>query len=202
MHQKLIRNIWAVGRNYADHAAEMKAAVPKSPMIFLKAGTSIETSSKIKLPSWSNEIHYELELAFWVDEKLSYSHITLALDLTARDAQNEAKAKSAPWTLAKSFQGACPLGSWLSLSEIQNLDDLTFTLHVNDQIRQSGRVQDMIFNPATLLTYVQSHFPLTPSDVILTGTPAGVGPLQSGDTLVATLQIQNHTLLTCLWDVE
>ncbi len=202
MTQNLIRNIWAVGRNYADHAAELKNPVPTSPLFFLKAGTSIETGSKIKLPAWSNDVHHELEIALWIDENLQYSHLTLALDLTARDAQNEAKLKGTPWTLAKSFTSACPLGSWISLAEISSFESLQFQLKINHQIKQKGYAKDMIFKPETLLQFVKNHFPVVASDVLLTGTPAGVGPLRSGDLLEATLQSDQHTLLTCLWDIE
>ncbi len=202
MKTNLIRNIWAVGRNYADHAKEMKADLPKTPMIFLKAGTSIETGSKISLPNWSNDVHYELELAFWIDEKIGFSHVTLALDLTARDAQAEAKAKGTPWTLAKSFTGSCPLGSWVSLDEINSVQSLQFELKKNNQIVQSGRAEDMIFSPSTLLEYVKIHFPVVQSDIVLSGTPAGVGSLQSGDILQATLQSEKRTILSCHWDVE
>lgn len=202
MQQKLIKNIWAVGRNYADHAAEMKAEVPKSPFFFLKAGSTNESGSKIQLPKWSKDVHHELEIAYRVDENLSFSHITLALDLTARDAQAEAKAKGLPWTLAKSFKGACPIGSWIDLSEISAKESLEIELKKNNKVVQSGNINQMIFKPEALLTYLKEHYPIEPSDVVLTGTPAGVGPLISGDSLEATLRGNSHTLLTCLWDVE
>lgn len=202
MNSKLIRNIWCVGRNYANHAAEMKAEVPTTPMIFLKAGTSVETSSKIKLPVWSNDVHHELEMAYWIDENLNLTHLTLALDLTARDAQSEAKAKGAPWTRAKSFTGACPLGSWVSLNDAGLFTELQFELKRNGRVVQSGAAQDMIFKPEALLEFVKQHFPVAPSDILLTGTPAGVGPLESGDSLEATLQSGPRKILTCHWDVE
>lgn len=202
MQQKSIKNIWAVGRNYADHAVEMKAEVPKSPFFFLKAGSTSESGSKITLPSWSKEVHHELEIAYRIDENLSLSHITLALDLTARDAQTEAKSKGLPWTLAKSFSGSCPIGSWIDLNEISTHDGLEIELKKNGHVVQSGHFNQMIFKPDTLLQFLKEHFPLQASDVLLTGTPAGVGPIISGDLLEATLRGNNHTLLTCLWDVE
>lgn len=202
MQQKLIKNIWAVGRNYADHAAEMKAEVPKSPFFFLKAGSTNESSSKITLPKWSKDVHYELEIAYRLDENLSFSYVTLALDLTARDMQAEAKSKGLPWTLAKSFKGSCPIGSWIDLNEISAKESLEIELKKNGKIVQSGNINQMIFKPETLLSFLKEHFPIEPSDVVLTGTPAGVGPLTSGDALVATLRANSNTLLTCLWDVE
>lgn len=202
MQQKLIKNIWAVGRNYADHAAEMKAEIPKAPFFFLKAGSTSESASKIKLPEWSKDVHHELEIAYRVDENLSFSHITLALDLTARDAQAEAKSKGLPWTRAKSFTGSCPIGPWIDLKEISAPESLEIELKKNNKIVQTGHFNQMIFKPETLLLDLKRHFPLTPYDVVLTGTPAGVGPLNSGDALEATLRANSRALLTCLWDVE
>ena len=201
MTQNLIQNIWAVGRNYKDHAIEMKAEIPTEPFLFLKAGSSIETSSKIQLPAWSKDVHHELEIALWLDENLSFSHITLALDLTARDAQSAAKAKGLPWTLAKSFKGACPLGPWLSLNDVQSMESLNFKLIKNAQDAQIGHYHDMIFKPQQLLEFAKAHFPVKPYDVILTGTPAGVAQLKSGDALQAILQSENRSILTCQWDV-
>lgn len=201
MKNKLIQNIWAVGRNYVEHAAEMKAEVPKEPMFFLKAGSCIETSSQISLPVWSKDIHYELELAYWIDENLNLSHLTLALDLTARDAQSLAKSKGQPWTQAKSFKAACPMGSWVSLQDIGKPDDLVFRLFKNNQAVQVGLFKDMVFKPSDLLNYVKNFYPVCPYDVILSGTPAGVGPVKSGDTLKAVLQSENREILTCHWDV-
>jgi acylpyruvate hydrolase len=202
MTQNLIRNIWAVGRNYADHAAELKNPIPKSPLIFLKAGSSIESGSKIILPKWSKNVQYELEIALLIDENLNFSHFTLALDLTARDVQTEAKEKGNPWTLAKSFTGSCPLSSWVSLQDIATLDELQFELLKNQKSVQRGFAKDMLFKPLQLLEYVKMHFPVVPNDILLTGTPAGVGPLVSNDSLEAILQSENRKLLTCIWDVE
>ncbi len=205
----MTQNIWAVGRNYADHATEMKAEIPdktkQSPMFFLKAGSCLNTSSKIKLPTWSSEIHHEIEIAYLVDENLEFSHITLALDLTARDAQNNAKKKGQPWTLAKSFNGACPVGSWISLSEINDQNNLEFDLLVNKKTAQSTGFSEMIFKPSELLSYVKLHYPVMPHDIILTGTPSGVGSLESGDNLCANLWDKTSThqkILTLQWDVE
>lgn len=202
----LIRNIWAVGRNYADHAKEMKADLPTTPMIFLKSGNTINSGSLIHLPTWSKEIHHEIELAFWIDEDLNLSHCSLALDLTARDAQTIAKEKGQPWTLAKSFTGSCPLGSWVPLDTITKLENLQIELKINNEVKQLGNFSDLIFSPLILLNYLKKHFPVAPHDVILTGTPAGVGPLKSGDKLEAKMrdlsQSDQQPLLVCHWDVN
>jgi acylpyruvate hydrolase len=201
MNSQLIKNIWAVGRNYAAHAKEMQAEVPKEPFFFLKSGNSIETSSKISLPTWSQDIHHELEIALWLGEDLNFTHMSLALDLTARDAQSLAKSKGLPWTLAKSFTGSCPLGSWISLQEVGPLESLNLELIKNGQSVQKGHFNDMIFKPVQLLEYLKNHYPLGSHDIILTGTPEGVGPLKTGDSLQGLLRSDDHKLLACHWDV-
>lgn len=200
------KNIWAVGRNYADHAKEMNATPPLEPMFFLKAGSCLHHDQVITLPSWSAEIHYELELAFLIDKHLNLSHMTLALDLTARDKQTEAKKQGTPWTLSKSFSGACPIGKWIPL---QNKEHLSFHLLQNGQIVQNGKASDMIFTPEALLDYAKKHFPVTENDILLTGTPAGVGPCHRGDLLIAKLSSLPHAgspestpILTCHWNVK
>lgn len=205
-HQQLVRNVWAAGRNYADHATEMKADIPTTPVIFLKAGTSITSGSVIRLPAWSKEVHHELEIAFWLNEDLNFSHFTLAIDLTARDAQNIAKKNGLPWTLAKSFAHSCPLGPWISIDSLPSLEPLQIELKINSKTQQLGDFSDMIFKPTVLLEYIKKHFPVAPYDVILTGTPAGVGPLKSGDKLEAVLRDKTQPtgtpVLVCHWDVN
>jgi len=198
---QLTQNIWAVGRNYANHAKEMNAPVPKSPLFFLKSGGCLNAGSKIELPKWSEDVHHEIEIAFRVDENLRFSHVTLALDLTARDHQEIAKKAGQPWTLAKSFAGACPIGSWISILDVGEISRLKFKLNKNQKLVQQGTAHDMIFNPDHLLEFVKKHFPLSPNDIILSGTPEGVGQLRSGDVLQAELHSEKQLLLSCLWDV-
>lgn len=194
-------NIWCVGRNYADHAKEMNAPIPKSPILFLKSPGCLNSSSKIELPNWSKQVDHEIEMALRIDESLNISHITLALDLTARDAQEVAKKAGQPWTLAKSFTGACPIGSWLSVLDIDDFESLEISLSKNKTVVQSSSLSQMIFKPKKLVEYIQQHFPLSAGDIILTGTPGGVGPIQSGDSLVGELHTKSRSLLTCHWDV-
>lgn len=201
MNPILTKNIWAVGRNYIEHAREMKAEIPSEPLIFLKAGTCIDTDKKISLPKWSNNVQQEIEIALLLDKNLNFSHISLAIDLTARDLQNKAKTKGLPWTLSKSFISSCPIGTWVNLNEIRTLDSLSFELKINNQTTQKAHIKDMIFSPAQLLEHIKMYFPLAPYDVILTGTPEGVSTLHSGDILKASLANENHEILTCHWDV-
>lgn len=197
----LTKNIWAVGRNYAKHAKEMQTDIPLEPFFFLKSGSSAQAGSKVSLPKWSIDVQHEIEIALRVDENLNYSHISLALDLTARDVQSLAKAKGLPWTLAKSFIDACPLGSWISLDEVQTFDLLSFKLIKNGLTVQKGYATDMLFKPKQLLEYLKMRFPLAPNDIILTGTPEGVGSLKDGDSLEGILQNDNRQILACHWDM-
>ncbi len=181
-------NIWCVGRNYSEHAQELGNAIPETPLIFLKAGSCLVHSSIIELPKWTQEVHHELELAFQFNQELHLDKAALALDLTERQLQSQLKSKGQPWTLAKSFTGACPMSESKSLSDLRGLKTIyewEFSLEVNGKIRQKARMGEMIFNLEILETYVKSRFPIAPMDWLLTGTPAGVAALKEGDQLVA-----------------
>lgn len=204
------KNIWAVGRNYIDHAKEMNAEIPTEPLIFLKAGSTLNTNSKIILPKWSEQVHHEIEIALKVDADLNFCAIALAIDLTARDLQAQAKKNGAPWTQSKSFSGACPVSAWIPIKDIENLaKHLSFALLKNNQLVQAAKMTEMIFSAPVILDYIKKYFPLCENDIILTGTPAGVAQLRSGDQIVAnlynTLQQSGTELspvLSCHWDVE
>jgi 2-keto-4-pentenoate hydratase/2-oxohepta-3-ene-1,7-dioic acid hydratase in catechol pathway len=187
----MVRNIWAVGRNYSAHAKELGNAVQTSdadPMIFLKAGSSmVENGASFALPSFSNEINFEAEIAFRFGKGGQFSGLTIALDLTARDWQTKLKNQGHPWTLAKSFSNSCPLGPMVDLPKGLNLDDLRFTLTVNGELRQKGHSRDMVHSPEKLRAYVASRFPVCEGDLLLTGTPEGVGVLAPGDVLRAEI---------------
>lgn len=178
----MIQNIWAVGRNYADHAKELNNEIPTEPLMFLKAGSCATLASKeIHLPTWSNDVHHEIELALRFDENLQVDQACLALDLTERTKQTQLKAKGHPWTLAKSFTESCPLSEFFAVSELDELTHLDLILKINGEIRQKGNTQQMIFSMTNLIDFVRHHFPVRPGDLLLTGTPAGVGPLKRGD---------------------
>lgn len=195
-------NIWAVGRNYSEHAKEMNAPLPKEPLIFLKSGQCLSTTTDIVLPKWSTEIHHEIEAAIKIDNQFKVSHIALALDLTARDKQTEAKKQGTPWTLSKSFIGSCPISEWIDAKKIGSFDNIDFNLKIDNQLVQSGQTKTIIFNFNVLINYIKNHFPLTAGDIILTGTPEGVGPIKSGQRLHAELSENNALLLACHWDVK
>lgn len=183
----MIRNIWAVGRNYRDHAKEMRAEIPTEPMFFLKAGSCAFFSDQISIPPWATDVHHEIEIALQLGEDLQPQKIGLALDLTERKLQSIAKNKGLPWTLAKSFIGACPLSSFVEFKSEYLNQNLNFNLKINGELNQTGSSHDMIFSISDLVAYVHRHFPLCPSDLILTGTPQGVGPINKGQILQAEI---------------
>ncbi len=177
--------LWCIGRNYRDHAAELNNPVPQKPLIFTKPEGCLSLKQEIRLPDWSGEIHYECELAVQLDVALAPHRLALALDLTARKVQDDLKKKGEPWTLAKGFKQACPMSAAIAFPA--DFTSLQFEFYKNSQRVQKGEVKDMIFALPELLSYLQNHFPLQAGDWILTGTPAGVGPLSPGDQLKAQI---------------
>lgn len=193
-----VGKIVCVGQNYAKHIAEMSAARPSDPVLFLKPSTAIlEEGEKINLPQFSKEIHHEVELALLVGNQGSSIKANewksiivgaaVALDLTLRDLQSEAKKKGLPWSVSKGFDGACPIGSFVPLSNIDNINNLEIELYKNDKLKQTGNTGQMLFPPDQLVSYISKIFTLEPGDIILTGTPAGVGPIYSGDMIKAKI---------------
>lgn len=187
----IVRNIWGVGRNYADHAKELNNPVPIRPLIFLKAGSSASiNSTEIALPVWTEDVHHEVELLLKFSSHLHIIEGAVALDLTERKEQSKAKSEGLPWTMAKSFKGACPVSAFFMVRRLSDLDELTIRLWVNDELRQEGNTRDMIFKPAQLVEHVLEHFPVCGGDFLLTGTPKGVGPLLRGDVVRAEIEGQ------------
>jgi len=180
--------IYGIGRNYASHAKELGNAVPKgAPIVFFKPQASIITSGRIvKLPSFSQNVQYEVEVAFRFDEKLEIGDICVANDLTARDKQKEAQESKSPWALAKGFKQSCGLGNWVSSKGVQ-LSQLELKLVHNGRVAQRGFTKDMVFDFGTLVHYLRENFPVEPGDIVLTGTPEGVGPVKSGDRVQAEI---------------
>ncbi len=193
-----VGKIVAVGQNYQDHITEMKSERPESPVLFLKPATSIlNPGQQIILPDYSNDVHHELELALLVgqtarsisaDNWADYiAGVGIALDLTLRDLQGAAKKKGLPWSVAKGFDGACPLSDFVPLDEAGDIQNLQMELQVNDQVRQKGSTSQMIFTIPELLSHISKIFTLEPGDIVLTGTPAGVSALNHGDRINASI---------------
>ncbi len=180
--------IICVGRNYAAHAAEHQAEVPEVPLIFLKPPSAvIGPNDTIFLPPQSKQVEHEAELAVvigkrgrWIASEDAFTYVvgyTIANDVTARDLQR----RDGQWTRGKGFDTFCPLGPWIE-TDFDPADAL-ITCRVNGEMRQMGSTRDMVFRIPQLISFISSVMTLEPGDVILTGTPAGVAPLQDGDTV-------------------
>lgn len=186
-----------IGRNYAKHAAEMKSDVPDTPMVFLKPSTAlVRSGGMVEIPPQSREVHHELELVAMIAvggkhiaREQALAHVggyALGLDMTARDVQQQAKDRRHPWSVAKGFDTFAPLGAFVPADDIPDVQQLDLSLTVNGETRQQGTTADMIFTVADLVAYCSTVFTLEPGDLLYTGTPEGVGPVQPGDTLVAS----------------
>ena len=176
--------IICVGLNYRDHAEEMKMAPPEEPVIFMKPATALlDPGKSIRLPRSSHQVDYEAELAFVVGKKVGPGHddedaifgYTCANDVTARDLQK----KDGQWTRAKGFDTFCPLGP--TLVQGLNTASLSIECRVNGQVKQASGTENLIFRPQQIINFIADVMTLNPGDVILTGTPAGIGPLKAGD---------------------
>ncbi|KZZ42337.1 hypothetical protein A3758_07200 [Oleiphilus sp. HI0118] len=183
-----------VGRNYAEHARELNNPIPSSPILFIKPESSIQDQSILKIPR--DGIHYETELAILIGEpglsgsgrvKPEIAGIGLALDLTDRELQSQLKERSHPWERAKAFDGAAYLTRFIRFDN-QNLANIRFSLNLNGDTVQLGASSDMLFDIETLLTEIATTFTLRKGDVVLTGTPKGVGTLKNNDTLLLRLE--------------
>ncbi len=186
--------IICVGRNYADHINELNNKKPKNPVLFLKPQTAIINKGQpFFIPSFSNEIHYELEviikinrLGRFIEKKFShkyYDEIGLGIDFTARDLQLELKNKGLPWEKAKAFDGSCLIGDWKNKKDFNNIDNIDFRLTKNDEIVQNSNTSLMLWKIDELIEYISKFFTLKIGDVIFTGTPSGVGKVQLNDKL-------------------
>ncbi|TNE72058.1 MAG: fumarylacetoacetate hydrolase family protein [Gammaproteobacteria bacterium] len=185
--------IVCIGRNYAEHARELNNPVPDEPLLFIKPSTSaVYLTRPLDVPKDRGEVHFETELAVLIGRPLSNASASeaeaailgygLALDLTLRDVQSQLKAKGQPWERAKAFDGACPLSPFVPAEKFTR-DNIHFTLDIDGQRQQTGDVGDMLNPVVPLIAHMSCHFSLLPGDVVLTGTPKGVGPLKSGQTL-------------------
>lgn len=192
-----LQKIVCVGRNYAAHARELNNPVESSPLLFIKPATAaVPMAGGFSIPKDRGVVHHELELAVLINAPLANAEpgevtkaiagIGLAYDLTLRELQDQLKQKSHPWERAKAFDGACPLSPFISAAGV-DLQSLRLELQRNSEIQQAGATADMLFPVVELVAEMSRSFSLLPGDVVLTGTPAGVGPLQMGDQLVARL---------------
>jgi len=199
--------IICIGRNYIDHAKELKNPVPKKPVFFLKPDTALLRRNRpFYYPDFSEDIHYECELVVKINKlgkniqkkfaHTYYNEIGIGIDFTARDLQANSKAKGLPWEIAKAFDSSAPLSmEFIDKALFADINDIKFHLDKNGESVQDGSSKDMIFDIDELITYLSKFFTLKTGDLIFTGTPAGVGPVKIGDKLEA--YIGDQLMLTC-----
>ncbi len=186
--------IICIGRNYVEHAKELNNPVPKKPMFFVKPDTALLRTQMFYIPPFSNNIHYELELVVKikkVGKSISkrfahkyYDEISLGLDLTARNLQEECKEKGMPWEIAKGFDSSAPIGKWYQKKDLKSLD---FYLLKNGEKVQEGNPSQMVFDIDRIIEYVSKFMTLKKGDLIFTGTPYGVGKMEVNDVFEAYL---------------
>ena len=190
--------IICIGRNYLDHAKELGNKIPTSPLFFLKPDTAIQPKGHpFFIPDFSNNIHFEVELVVKIskngkniDEKFAhkyYNEIGIGIDFTARDIQEECKKNGLPWERAKGFDGSAQISNEFINKELLILNDINFSLSLNNSIMQTGNSKNMIFSFDQIISYISKYYTLRAGDLIYTGTPSGVGKVERGDSLSCLL---------------
>ncbi|HKR04212.1 MAG TPA: fumarylacetoacetate hydrolase family protein [Bacteroidia bacterium] len=188
--------ILCVGRNYSEHIKELHNQANETPVIFMKPDSALlQRRLPFFIPEFSNEIHHELELVIKIKkngkniaERFAHKYfdaITVGIDFTARDLQQQLKAKGLPWELSKGFDGSGPVGEFIPVNELESLRNIDFHLDINGELRQKGNSGDMIFSFAQIISYISEFITLKNGDLIFTGTPSGVGKVKTGDKLAA-----------------
>ena len=181
-----VNQVYCVGRNYAAHAREMGVDDRKPPFFFTKPSWTI-TTGDVKYPPNTEDLQHEVELVLAVGEDVSIFGFAVGVDLTRRDIQGRAKENGKPWFSGKSFVGSAPISEIIPIKGSEDLSDLELTLKVNGGLRQSGSCSDMIWTPQEILCEMVADIPLSQGDLIFSGTPAGVGRIQSGDMIEAII---------------
>ncbi|WOG28374.1 fumarylacetoacetate hydrolase family protein [Endozoicomonas sp. 8E] len=198
-----------VGRNYAEHIRELNNPLPDDPVLFIKPSTSLAAlEMPFVIPVDRGEVHHETEIAILMDTRLQNASenesidaikaIGLALDLTLRDVQSRLKEKGLPWEVAKAFDGSCPVSGFIAKEHLPDLDNIHFSLKINGQTRQEDTSAHMLTSIPGLISYISRHFTLEPGDIVLTGTPAGVGPLKQGDQLELAISDRFSLATSCI----
>lgn len=193
-----VGKVVCVGLNYSDHVAEMNSQHADEPVLFLKPSSAlVPLEQSVAIPMEFGSCHHEVEMSVLIGEQLvdcteqqaaeAVIGVGVALDLTLRDLQNQFKQKGHPWDKAKGFDSACPASAFVDRSQVGDLQDLELRLSINGEVRQASNTSHMITPVLPLIAYISRYFTLMPGDIVLTGTPAGVGPLSPGDKLVVEL---------------
>jgi 2-keto-4-pentenoate hydratase/2-oxohepta-3-ene-1,7-dioic acid hydratase in catechol pathway len=191
-----------IGRNYTAHIEELENERPKDPVVFIKADSAVLPKEQdFYLPPFSNNVHHEVELLFKITKvgkhiakefaHKYYDEVSLGIDFTARDVQDELKSKGLPWEKAKSFDGSAVIGKWVSKSNYKDLDQLSFTLKKNNEVVQSASSELMLWKIDELISYVSQFFTLKKGDILFSGTPSGVGKVEAGDVLEGFIESES-----------
>jgi len=191
-----------IGRNYTAHIEELENERPKNPVVFIKADSAILPKEQdFYLPPFSNNVHHEVELLVKITKvgkhiakefaHKYYDEVSLGIDFTARDVQDELKSKGLPWEKAKSFDGSAVIGKWVSKSNYKDLDQLSFTLKKNNEVVQSASSELMLWKIDELISYVSQFFTLKKGDILFSGTPSGVGKVEAGDVLEGFIESES-----------
>jgi 2-keto-4-pentenoate hydratase/2-oxohepta-3-ene-1,7-dioic acid hydratase in catechol pathway len=186
--------IFCVGRNYAQHAKELGNAIPDEPVIFMKPKSALlQAHTPFYYPEFTNELHYECELVLriskngkYIQEKFAskyYDAISVGIDFTARDIQNELKEKGLPWEKAKAWDNSAVVGKWIPLTNIKDKKNINFSLSKNKEVVQKGNSTEMLHHFDEIVCHISNYFSVNIGDLIFTGTPAGVGEVVVGDEL-------------------
>ncbi|HEY3308037.1 MAG TPA: fumarylacetoacetate hydrolase family protein [Desulfuromonadaceae bacterium] len=193
-----VGKIICLARNYAEHARELGNETPAAPVLFMKPATAvIGDRDTVLIPGYSQECHYEVELAVLLGKQARQvppeqalecvAGYGVAIDMTLRDVQNQLKSKGLPWEIAKGFDTSCPLSDFVPAANVADPHNLNLRLTVNGNLRQNGNSADMIHRVPQIIAYISGIFTLEPGDIILTGTPAGVGQVMAGDVMEAEI---------------
>lgn len=191
--------IICIGRNYSEHAKELNNDVPSEPVVFMKPKSALLQPDKpFIIPDFTKDLHYECELVVkigkngkYIQEKFAskyYNEISVGIDFTARDLQQQQKSKGLPWEIAKAFDNSAVVGHFISLNENRKIDDINFSMKKNGELVQQGNSSQMLFSVDKIIAYVSQFFTLNIGDLIFTGTPAGVGPVAILDELEGFLE--------------
>jgi fumarylpyruvate hydrolase len=194
-----VRRVYCIGRNYAAHAVEMGHDPDREPPFFFqKNPNNLDPSGEFPYPPRSSDVHHEVEMAVAlksggtdIPQDKALDHVFgygVCLDMTRRDLQGEAKKLGRPWEIGKAFERSVPIGPILPVSEVGHPDHGMVRLNVNGELRQEGDLNQMIWKVPEMIAYLSQYFELAAGDVILSGTPSGVGPVQKGDQLVASIE--------------
>ncbi|GAA0894282.1 fumarylacetoacetate hydrolase family protein [Fulvivirga kasyanovii] len=191
--------ILAIGRNYAEHIAELNNERPDEPVIFTKPDTALlKNNQPFYYPDFSKDIHHEVELVIKISKEGKniqeqfahkyYDQIGIGVDFTARDLQQKAKEKGLPWAIAKGFNGSAPVSEFRPIADFKNINDINFSLTIDGETKQQGNTKLMLFGFDYMVSYLSKFFTLKKGDLVFTGTPKGVGPVHIGNTVAAYIE--------------